>query len=226
MHSFTLDPIGFYKSGRPIYPICGGSEGAPEGGGEGAGGTAPDGTPSSDRGFPEGTPVASMKPDEQVAYWKHQARRHEERAKTFDGLTPEAFAELRTKAERHDALEHEMLSDKEKAVLEAQKAATAETLKSVTPKLVAAEFKAAASGRIEAERLKEILEPLDLSKFLTAKGDVDEAKVASYVEGIAPAAPGPRRGPSSVGLGNRQHSGGNPGDQGRAMAAKRFGTSV
>lgn len=33
-----LQPIGFYKSGRPIYPILGGSEGAPEGG---QGGEAP-----------------------------------------------------------------------------------------------------------------------------------------------------------------------------------------
>lgn len=33
-----LQPIGFYKSGRPIYPIMGGSEGAPEGAPEGGAG--------------------------------------------------------------------------------------------------------------------------------------------------------------------------------------------
>ena len=217
----ALEPLGFYKSGRPIYPILGGSEGAPEG-------VAPEGeapaATGGGKGFPEGTPVASMKPEEQVAYWKHQSRRHEDRVKQFDGLTPEALADLRSKAERHDALERELLSDKDKAVLEAQEAAKAETLKSVTPRLVAAEFKAAAAGRIEADRLKDLLEPLDLSKFLTAKGEVDEAKVASYVDGIAPAAGPQRRGPSSVGLGSRQHSTGAPGDQGRAMAAKRFGS--
>lgn len=187
---------------------------------------APTPTPAapSSKGFPEGTPVADMKPEEQVAYWKHQARKHEDRSKAFDGLTPETLADLRSKADRHDALERELLSDKDKAVLEAQETAKAETLKAVTPKLVAAEFKAAAAGRIEADRLKEIIEPLDLSKFLTSKGEVDEVKVASYVNGIAPASPPKPRGPSSVGLGNRQHSDGSPGDQGRAMAAKRFGS--
>lgn len=199
------------------------TEGAPNPATPAAAPTPSPAAPSS-KGFPDGTPVADMKPEEQVAYWKHQARKHEDRSKAFDGLTPEAVADLRSKAERHDALERELMSDKDKAVLEAQESAKAETLKAVTPKLVAAEFKAAAAGRIEADRLKEIIEPLDLSKFLTSKGEVDEAKVASYVNGIAPVAPAQRRGPSSVGLGNRQHSDGSPGDQGRAMAAKRFGS--
>lgn len=180
----------------------------------------------SDSGFdfPDKTPIANMTPEQKAEYWRHKARIHEDRSKAFGDLTPEAVAELRTKADRHDALERELLSDKDKAVLEAQEAAKAETLKAVTPKLVAAEFKAAAAGRIEADRLKEIIEPLDLSKFLTSKGEVDEVKVASYVNGIAPASPPKPRGPSSVGLGNRQHSDGSPGDQGRAMAAKRFGS--
>lgn len=161
--------------------------------------------PSNDKGFPENKPIAEMKPEEQAAYWKHQSRKHEERSRAFDGLTPEALAELRDKAERHAALERELMSDKDKAVAEARDAAKAEALASVTPKLVAAEFKAAAAGRVEPDRLATILEPLDLSKFLS--GDVvDTDKVAAFVDGIAPAAAPQPKGPTSAGQGRRESS--------------------
>jgi hypothetical protein len=53
------------------------------------------------------------------------------------------------------------------------------------PRLVSAEFKAAAAGRIPPERLKEIVEPLDHKKFLTADGsEVDADKVSRFVAGV------------------------------------------
>jgi len=182
--------------------------------------------PTNDRGYPSDTPIAEMTEKQQAAYWKDKARKHEERAKAFDGLTPETLAELRDKADKHAALERELMSDKDKAVAEAKDATKAEVAATYQPRLVRAEFKAAAAGRIDAEKLDSILEPLDLSKFLTSKGDVDEGKVASYVDGIAPAGPVRRTGPTATGLGHRVTSGSGPGDQGRAMAAKRFGTTT
>ncbi|MFD5161056.1 hypothetical protein ACFWMJ_23755 [Streptomyces hawaiiensis] len=48
------------------------------GAGGGGGGT---GAPQvNEHGYPDGKPVAEMEPAQQVAYWKHHARKHEQRA--------------------------------------------------------------------------------------------------------------------------------------------------
>ena len=208
-----------------------------EGGAGGAGGeviAGPEGvpgavpaTPTVDLGFPAETPVKDMTIDQQAAYWKHQSRKHEERSKAFDGLTPEALTALREKADQHDALERELMSDKDKAIAEAEDRATQATTARFAEKLVRAEFKSAAAGRLDGDRLNNILAPLDLTKFLDKNGDVDEAKVATYVDSVAPkaAAPAPR-GPSATGLGKVPHTPGERGAQGRAMAEKRFGKAA
>ncbi|MDH6625719.1 hypothetical protein M2271_003530 [Streptomyces sp. LBL] len=46
-------------------------------GGDGGGGGAPT---VGEHGYPDGKPVAEMEPAHQVAYWKHHARKHEQRA--------------------------------------------------------------------------------------------------------------------------------------------------
>ncbi|MGW1269683.1 hypothetical protein [Streptomyces sp. NPDC002491] len=47
-----------------------------QGGGGGGGGTPA----VNEHGYPDGTPVADMDSTQQVAYWKHHARKHEARA--------------------------------------------------------------------------------------------------------------------------------------------------
>lgn len=180
-------------------------------------------TPPANLGFPADTPVKDMTIEQQAAYWKHYARQHEERAKPFKDLTPETLQALREKADQHDALERELMSDKDKAIAEAKDAATAETTAKFAEKLVKAEFKSAAAGRLDADRLNAILAPLDLTKFLDKSGDVDEEKVTAYVDSVAPVKAPAQRGPSSTGLGSAPHTPGERGAQGRAMAEKRFG---
>lgn len=47
----------------------------------GAGGGGGAGAPAvNEHGFPDATPVADMAPGQQAAYWKHQSRKHEQRA--------------------------------------------------------------------------------------------------------------------------------------------------
>lgn len=182
----------------------------------------PDPTPA-DKGFPTDTPVAEMSPDQQAAYWKAQSRKHESRAKAFDGLTPDELASLRDKAGKHDALEQELMSDRDKAIAEARKSAESETSSRFLPKLVNAEFRAASAGRVAADKLEAALEFADLAKFVK-DGDVDAEKVAKFVESLSPSAPKQKVGPSSTGLGNKS-LGRAPGDQGRAQAEKRFGAT-
>lgn len=189
-------------------------------GGEQAG-SVDDGGPE----FPENTAPADMTPEQQVGYWKAMARKHESRASKFGNMTPDELTALREKAAAHDALEHELLSDHEKALEAAKAEARRETASEYTAELVKTKFEAAAAGRLEADRLASILAPLDLNRFLGEDGHVDGTKVSAYVDSIAPAALVPPRktGPSSLGLGQTAHTPSEPGEQGRAMAKKRFG---
>lgn len=199
-------------------------EGDPTGGdptgGDPQGGNNP--PANDDLGFPRGVALERMTGEQREAYWKHYARQHEERVKAFGDLTPEALADLRAKADAHDELERELMSDADRKAAEAAQKAKADERAAFIPRLVRAEFKAAAAGRATPEQLNSLLEDLDLSKFLNAKGDVDEQKVAGKLESIFGAGR-QSSGPTSRGLGHTTATPGKPGDAGRAMAAKRFG---
>ena len=224
-------PIGFRKDGRPVWPILGGDNTvppapAPAAPAPAAPAPAPaapvapaapspapapasvpavpaaPAAPSADRGYPEGTPLEQMTAEQQAAYWKYYARQHEQRNKDLGNLTPEALTELRTKAEAHDKLAFDAMTAQEQAVQTAKTTAETETAARFMPQLVLAEFKAAAAGRIEAAQVEAIVGPLDKSFFYGADGiSVDSAKVAAYIDQIAPAATTPpaRRGPTPAG---------------------------
>lgn len=212
MRAAGRTPIGYRDNGRPIWPIFGASEPppappAPPAPAPPAPPTPPaPPAPPADTGFPANTPLEQMTGEQQTAYWKHHARRHEDRVKALGNLTPEQLAEIRTKADAHDALQLELGTEAEKQAAAAKAAATAEADARYRPLLVQAKFEALAAGRIEPEKLATILEPLDLSKFLATDGTPDTDKVKAYVDGIAPAMgtpPPPRPGPSSGGMGYR-----------------------
>lgn len=108
--------------------------------------------------------------------WKDLARKHEERAKA----NASASKELET-------LRQQSMSDQEKAVAQAKAEGMAEGLAAGAAKVVAAEIRAAAAGRMTGEQLQALLEGINLVAFIGTDGEVDEAKVARFVDGIAPA---------------------------------------
>lgn len=191
---------------------------------------APPADPPANLGFPANTPIEQMTATQQAAYWQHNAQRWQGRAeKSYSSLQqlgitkPEEVAGVKAKLDGYTALERESMSATEKAVAEAADKARAEAEALYRPKLVRAALAAAAAGKIDAERLNQNLELLDLSKFLTDSGDVDTAKVSTYVEGLAPVKGNQRMtGPSVFGLGQQPQIPAEPGAQGRAMAAKRY----
>lgn len=176
---FVAQLLAFHRQTFGDARMDAGGDGGNEGGDSGSG----DGPALNEHGYPDKTPVAEMPAEQQVAYWKHQSRKHEQRASRtadYDDVVAE-----------RDRLKQATLSDSEKAIeaakTEAAEAARAEARKEALPALVRAEFKAAAAGKIPADRLAGILEPLDLTKFLTAGGgEVDTDKVQQYVDGLAP----------------------------------------
>lgn len=140
--------------------------------------------------MPEGTETTEPAPDTEAATeetteptidqsaevekWKKMARKHEDQAKA----NKNAAAEL-------ERLKLESLDETGKAVEAAKAEGRTAALAEVGGKLVAAEFKVAASGRqLDVDTL---LEGLDRTKFLTDEGDPDTDAIAAWVDRIAPA---------------------------------------
>jgi hypothetical protein len=169
--------------------------------------TAPAAQPAApaDPGFPANTPLEQMNADQREAYWRHYARKHEDRAKAFGNLTPEQLTELREKAEKHDALELELGTTAEKAAAKAAQEAKDAARGEYQPALITAKLDAAAArAGVSEEDLAKAVEFVDTTKFLAADGTVDTDKVQAFIATITPAkGTPPPPGPSSRGQGHR-----------------------
>lgn len=65
--------------------------------------------PNEELDFPQETPVAEMSLEDQVKYWKHYARKHEDRVKTYRDLDIETLTE---KANAFDELDLDALEQR------------------------------------------------------------------------------------------------------------------
>jgi hypothetical protein len=165
---------------------AGGQEGA--GGGDGGGG--------GDHGFPANTPIAQMTAEQQAAYWKFHAQKHERQSK-------DNHAEV-------ERLRREQMSDSDRRIAEARDQGKAEGRAELVPSLVRTEIRSQVAGRLDDAALGVLLEGLDHTKYLDAAGDVDTAKVKALVEGIAGIGPGKGRGFPDLGQGRRGSSNATP----------------
>jgi hypothetical protein len=214
--STGLYAIGFTSRG-PIWPVMGGEE-SDDAAAQAAAAQAAS-SAQAQRGFPEGTPVAEMTSEQQVAYWKHHARTHEDRNKAFGGLTPEQVAEMKAKLDKAEA---EAGTETEKAVRAAYAEAEQKIKAELQPQFVAWAFRAAVGDRMPEADLSELLEDMNLNNFLTADGSVDTAKVKARAEKIAPAKGSTTRpGPSAAGNGARPVGTVSGKDAGLAEAQRR-----
>ena len=193
-----------------------GSSDGPDTGAQGrSGGSSGDG----DLGYPKDTKVEDMTVDQQAAYWKHQARKHESTAKSRGDYS--------TIKKQLEELQRSAMSDQERAVAAARDEGRAEGRQAAAPRLVAAEFRAAAAGREvngKPINVADLLEGIDPTRYLTAEGDVDADKVARYLDAIAPKATGSTgRAFPDLGQGRREESPRSGKEAGLAEAARRFG---
>lgn len=111
--------------------------------------------------------------------WKAQARKHEERAKS----NAQAVKDL-------DQLKQASMSDLDKAVAQAKAEARAEAIKESASRLVAAEVRTAAKGRLSDEQVKTLLSGLNLAAFVKDDGEIDEAGIGKWVESVTPTSSG------------------------------------
>ncbi|HEY3557391.1 MAG TPA: hypothetical protein VGL05_08005, partial [Kribbella sp.] len=141
----------------------------------------------SPNGFPENTPLAEMTVEQREAYWKHQARKHENAYKALPVKDAAEIERLRQAEQELAQIREAQQSDTERAVSEAEKRGRAEAAKQYGEELVKAKFEAAAAGRVP--NIAELVEDLNLSKFLGADGKPDAEAISAAVGRFAPAAP-------------------------------------
>lgn len=125
---------------------------------------------------PEPEPAGQEKPTETVEFWKEKAREQEKRAK--------ANAKAQTELEK---LRKQTMSETEKAVAEAEARGRQAATADVGQRLAAAEIKAALTGVVSEP--EDIIDDLNLTKFLTEDGSVDSdavKKLRKKYEAMAP----------------------------------------
>lgn len=139
-----------------------------------SGASDPPPDPPPDPDPPGPPPDPEVDHEAEAAKWRSLARKHEERAKA----NAKAQKEL-------DDLKAASATEQDRAVLAAKAEGRSEALSSVGTKLVDAELRAAAAGRLDDKQRDALIEGLDRSRFLNDDGDVDTDKVKALIEGIA-----------------------------------------
>ena len=184
----------------------------------------PPAAPAPDRGFPQETPIAAMSDAERAAYWQHYARKHEDTAKSFGGVTPQQVTDMKTELE---TLRAEKLSADERTLLAAREDATKSATAELTPRLQAAEVRAVAAEFIKGDQLKSFMSIVNPAAFVGESGQIDEAKVVGALTGMfgAPQTnPAPAQRWQNAGQYSSTPPPSAPGAGGRAEAARLFGT--
>lgn len=106
--------------------------------------------------------------------WKTQARKHEERSKQNQG----ALKQLEDQRKQS-------MTEAERAIEEAKATARAEAMREFGGRLVDAEFRALAAGRLSDEAVGALVAHLDRSRFLDDEGEPDRKAIGTFLDGIA-----------------------------------------
>lgn len=190
----------------------------------------------ADRGFPANTSLAEMTTEQQLAYWKFQARKHEDTAKAR-GDYDEVKAAADARAQELEQLRAAAMTESEKALDQARKdgeqagraavaaeAAAREAARGAKFVDAMLEVAMAPGGRLDRDRVAPILEALDKSRYVNADGEVDTEAIGKLIDSLAgaspaPAAPAARPGWPSLGQGRQEAT---PAARGVAAGAAAF----
>lgn len=145
-------------------------------------GNAVDPVTGEDLGYPASTPQTEMSAEQQLAYWKHKARVHENRDKSRSD-----YDELKATAEKYQQLVAASQTDHERAVAEARRQGRAEAMTETGTQLVDGWLRVAIGDRMPKESVDALLGPLDRTKFLNQSGAVDTDRVYAYAATVVPA---------------------------------------
>ena len=175
LSGLPIVPLGYGRRG-PIWPILGGADDPPA--------DPPKNDPPSNDP-PKNDPPKNDPPNDKTFTQADLDRIVTERI-TRERTKFSDYDDLKRKAAELDKVKRDQESETEKAVRVAREEGLAAGRAEVRPGLVGAEFRAAAAGRIDAERLATLTEDIDMSRYLLDSGDVDVEKVAKKVDAWAP----------------------------------------
>lgn len=205
---FTTDPAAGDTGGGGAGAGQPGGQGDELGASGGAGG-------EQGRGFPPNTPWRDMKPEEQVAYWQHQARKHEDTAKARGD-----YDDIKAKAAKFDEAQRAAETEHEKALREAREQAKnegrTEALTQANRTAVTALMHGALNARGRTpEQITKLLTHVNPDSFVK-DGAPDTDAIIALVDDIAGPVTGGGRTWPDTGQGYR--GGGSPGARPNSVA--------
>lgn len=178
-------------------------------------------------GYPKNTKVADMTPEQERAYNRHQTRRHEARATSWQKAAGDRDPDkLRQDLEELEKLRRGKLSDSDKAVEDARKEEREKVTAESVPVMVTAAFELLLDD-MEPADFDDYIETLNLSAFVkdgrvdTAKVKRHAAKVSGKTDGDGKGGRGNRR-PDLGGGSRRNNERRTEGSAGKAEATRRF----
>ena len=199
LHPLTglpLRALGVSPRGKVLWPMMGASEdagadsgadGADSAGADKGGDKGGDADKGTDLGFPPNTPVVDMTLEQQVAYHKHQSRKHETRSREWQqltgGKTPEQIKADLAAAEK---IRQDSLTDQQRQVEEAKNSTRAETVKAVGASAARTVLEISLGHDAEKNDQSALLDTLDMSKLVNEDGTVNTAKVTALIQQISP----------------------------------------
>jgi hypothetical protein len=178
---------------------------------------------SNDTGFPKDTPVAEMTDKEQAAYYKHQARRHEERNRGLLGdRTPE---QLKKDLEAFEKFQREQQTPAEQALNAARDEGKQAGLTAARRESATTLFRGHLEGAgIEGGDLEELVAGLNVDNFVTDTG-VDTTKLTNFAKRFTSGkdtSSGSQTRRRDFGGGQRPSGDGQRQSAGKAEAERRF----
>jgi hypothetical protein len=139
--------------------------------------------------YQEGVPWRNLPADQQLAYWMHRSRKHEDRVASMRD-----YDELKGVKNQYDQLVTSTQSEHERAIAEARRQGEQTAMARGNTMLVEAYARAAATAHsVDDDAVTEFLETSRLDAFIV-NGQVDTAKVYRHVSRMAPRTAGQQAG--------------------------------
>lgn len=177
--------------------------------------TAPEPTPTPDKGFPDATPIAEMTVEQQAAYWKFQSRKHEGVANQYRAFgDPDTVKSLKEAA---DAAELARLNPSEQAVIAAREEGRVAALAEANSTAALAILRSSLEARGKtADEVNTFIGAFNPAAFI-ADGSVQTDQIAQFVTSlVGPPAGNPNAWPAT-GQGSFQRAAATGVSAGRAL---------
>jgi hypothetical protein len=159
-----------------------------------------------------------MKPEEQAAYWRHQAQKHEGRYKNLTG--DRSFDDTKKALDEYARIQREQMTPAEQALTAARDEGQKAGISAARTEAATAIFKGALeAGGLKPEDVTELVDSFAVSKYVGDEG-IDTTGIQNLAKRLAPGTGTSQA--RDFGQGNR---GNGPKKSGVAAGAEMFAAS-